>query len=513
MKSVPNHAYNMVKSYKYLVKGRRFSVLRDHVRSSDPAFQHAVHGMAVISLDGTFLKINTALHDLLGYPQHEFISAASPDLDHAYREMLSDIQTYGESLQSQHLTNGKFERQIGLVSGRKLQVIIHLAIIPNEDHDPDHYLVQFEDRTRLAELETKMNATETMLLDIQTSYWQMLEKMPLAVLITKKGVVQYVNPAALRLIHAKDQSEVYGLVTDTIVDASFHYTLTNRRRVYATDQSLDAVSYLINCLDGQQKFVEGFTLVITYEGEPAAVGVFKDITDQRQKEEHMMQSEKLTMAGQLAAGIAHEIRNPLTSINGFMKLMRSSNRNTDYYYDIIESELKRIELIVNELLVLSKPQAKHVSKPVNVLPILDQVITLMKVQSALKDIEIVFDTDDTSLWIIGEINQLKQVFINLLKNGMDAMEAGGTITVTTYSNEQEVLISVRDEGSGMTAEQVQRLGQPFYTTKETGTGLGFMITQNIIHNHRGSIQIESTPNQGTIFTVKLPKIKKPEDIE
>lgn len=214
-------------------------------------------------------------------------------------------------------------------------------------------------------------------------------------------------------------------------------------------------------MDGRQKYVEGFTLIINYEGEHAAVNVFKDITDQKQREEYMMQSEKLTMAGQLAAGIAHEIRNPLTSINGFMKLIRSSKRSPETYYEIIESELKRIELIVNELLVLSKPQGKHVSKPINVLPMLEQVITLMNVQAALKNIEITLERADVPQWIVGETNQLKQVFINLLKNGMDAMDSSGTIRVSVDSTEQEVWIRVQDEGSGMTPEQVQKLGQPF----------------------------------------------------
>ncbi|MCJ8010869.1 ATP-binding protein [Paenibacillus sp. KQZ6P-2] len=484
-------------------------MLRDYVQNYDPIFQHAVLGMAYISLHGTFIKINSALCDLLGHSQHEQGSTAQ--LDIFYQHMLSVIVKYGESLQSEHLAYVSIEQSIQCRDGRQLQVTIHLTIIHNDDSMPVHYLAQFEDHTRRSELESKLHMTENILRDIQNSYQQLLEKMPLAVLITKKGVVQYVNPAALRLVNAKEKSEVLGISTDTVVDISYHEALKERRRSFAEHQLLHPITYLINCLDGQQKLVDGFTLILSYEGETAAIGVFMDVTEQREKEEYMMQSERLTMAGQLAAGIAHEIRNPLTSINGFMKLMRSSKQSSETYFDIIESELKRIELIVNELLVLSKPQRNHTSKPLNVLPILDQVITLMKVQSALKNIEIIFNGPDAPLWIMGEINQLKQVFINLLRNGIDAMSSTGTIYVSVDSNDQEVLISVEDEGIGMTSEQIQKLGQPFFTTKETGTGLGYMITQNIIHNHSGSIQIESVPEQGTTFTVKLPKISKPED--
>jgi len=483
-------------------------VLRDHARNYDPIFQHAALGMALISLHGTFIRINPALCDLLGHPQHEIDSTAP--LDHIYEDLLSDIQRFGESLPNERKASGRFERRLKQASGRELAVIVHVSLIHNERLLPLHYLVQFENGTPLLEIEARLNSTELALTDIQNSYHELLEKMPLAVLITKKGVIQYANPAALQLVHAKDQSEAVGISTNTIVDASYHMALEERRRVYDVRKALNPIIYMINCMDGRQKYVEGFTLIITYEGEQAAVGVFKDITDQKQREEYIMQSEKLTMAGQLAAGIAHEIRNPLTSINGFMKLIRSSKGSPETYYEIIESELKRIELIVNELLVLSKPQGKHVSKPIDVLPILEQVITLMNVQAALKNIEITFENPDASQWIVGETNQLKQVFINLLKNGMDAMDSNGTIRVSVNSTEQEVLIRVQDEGSGMTPEQVQKLGQPFFTTKETGTGLGFMITQNIIHNHGGSIQIESEPGQGTAFTVKLPKTIEPE---
>ncbi|WP_339321183.1 ATP-binding protein [Paenibacillus sp. FSL W8-0194] len=483
-------------------------MLRDHVQNDDPIFRHAALGMALISLHGTFIMINPALCDLLGHPQHDIDSTAP--LDHTYKDLLADIRRFGEALANERNISGRFERPLDQVSGQRLTVTIHVSLIRDKDALPLHYLVQFENRTPLLEIEEKLKATEFALTDIHNSYYELLEKMPLAVLITKKGIIQYANPAALRLVHAQDRSEALGLSTNMVVDATYHTALEERRKIYDVKKALNPIVYLINCMDGRQKYVEGFTLIINYEGEHAAVNVFKDITDQKQREEYMMQSEKLTMAGQLAAGIAHEIRNPLTSINGFMKLIRSSKRSPETYYEIIESELKRIELIVNELLVLSKPQGKHVSKPINVLPMLEQVITLMNVQAALKNIEITLERADVPQWIVGETNQLKQVFINLLKNGMDAMDSSGTIRVSVDSTEQEVWIRVQDEGSGMTPEQVQKLGQPFFTTKDTGTGLGFMITQNIIHNHGGSIQIESEPGQGTAFTVKLPKTMKPE---
>jgi len=192
-----------------------------------------------------------------------------------------------------------------------------------------------------------------------------------------------------------------------------------------------------------------------------------------------------------------------------MKLLRSSERINDKYLSIIESELKRIEFIVNELLVLSKPQTTHISKPVDILSLLEQVITLMSGQAVLRNINILPVCTDQSIWVHGEAYQLKQVFINLLKNAMEAMNNGGNIYIQALTNESEARISVKDEGAGMNEEQINALGKPFYTTKETGTGLGFIITQNIVHNHGGAIAVESALEQGTTFTVIIPTIIAP----
>lgn len=309
------------------------------------------------------------------------------------------------------------------------------------------------------------------------------------------------------MIHAKSKLELIGKATQDIVDNNYHDEIMKRRARHAQGKPLGIVTYLIHCMDDTQKFVNGFTIMITYKGDRAAVSIFKDITKERIEEERLMQSEKLNTAGQLAAGIAHEIRNPLTSINGFLKLMRSNQRNKEMYFDIIESELKRIELIVGELLVLAKPQSSVRSRPLDIVPLIFQIVTLMKVQSAFKNIELEMITSSESVWIQGEANQIKQVFINLLKNGIEAMTNNGRIWIRIESSPYEVLIQVQDQGSGMTTEQLQSLGQPFYTTKETGTGLGYMITQNIVHNHNGSIHVESTPGEGTTFTVKLPLLQ------
>lgn len=458
----------------------------------DFAFTKAAIGMALISCDGTLLKSNSALHDLLGFDQVQL------------QERIFEFISNNKCQQTQDLDHYRVECNYNHPSGCLLSLDIISTAIRDHNKTILYYFTQFENKTIMRHMETQLQSAESNLHEKEDSFQQLLEGLPLSVLITKSGVIKYVNPSGLRLLHASSLEEVIGLHTNSIVDKSNHALLAERRKHYSTDKMIGSICYLIRCLNGQQKYVDGFSLLITYNGEEAVLGIFKDISEQKLEEERFMQSEKLSTAGQLAAGIAHEIRNPLTAINGFMKLLRSSEQKNDQYFSIIESELKRIEFIVNELLVLSKPQTAHISKPLNFIPLLEQVITLMNGQAALKNIEILPLYSEHSIWINGEANQLKQVFINLLKNAMEAMNSGGNIYIRTSVTETEAQISVQDEGCGMTEDQIKALGKPFYTTKDTGTGLGFIITHNIIHNHGGTIAIESKPQQGTTFTVILP---------
>ncbi|ANY75978.1 ATP-binding protein [Paenibacillus ihbetae] len=470
----------------------------------DFAFEHAIMGMAIVSMEGEVLQVNAALCELLGCSKQEVMDGTFRALNdggilEVIRQKAADGRLEPSPMTALHV-DVKYEHP----EGRNLHLKLHFSASAEAPAPIRHCLVQFEDLTPVYELEEQLVQKEMKLSEREDGFLELLEELPLSAFITKNGIVQYVNQATLRLLHASDAADVIGISTDVVVDPSSHHKLARRRTRYAKYREIGPVTYLINCFDGQQKIVSGFTLITTYQGEKAALSIFKDITEQKMEEDRIMQSEKLTTAGQLAAGIAHEIRNPLTSINGFIKLLRTSEKSNKLYFDIIESELKRIELIVNELLVLSKPEIAHVSKPLDVLDIIEQIVTLMKVQAAMNNIEIIPRYPAEPVYVHGETNQLKQVFINLLKNAMEAMDQGGTITLSIHQSDSDVRIIVQDDGIGMTPEQIKSLGQPFYTTKDSGTGLGYMITKNIVHNHGGSIDVKSSPERGTSFTIQLP---------
>ncbi|MCG7380908.1 PAS domain S-box protein [Paenibacillus sp. ACRSA] len=246
------------------------------------------------------------------------------------------------------------------------------------------------------------------------------------------------------------------------------------------------------------------------EGEiTALISVSRDITSRNRMEELLRRSEKLTTVGQLAAGVAHEIRNPLTTLRGFLQLQQQTNKLNHRHLDLMLSELDRINLIVGEFLILAKPQAVHFQDR-DIRFILGDVISLLDSQAHLHGVEFVLSASSDSAMVHCEENQLKQVFINLLKNGMEAMPNGGSIQIRLHHEEElnRVRIEIKDEGIGIPEEMMPKLGEPFFTNKESGTGLGLMVSQRIIQSHKGMMDIRSVMNKGTTVIIDLPASDK-----
>ncbi|MBR7878706.1 PAS domain-containing protein [Bacillus velezensis] len=252
-------------------------------------------------------------------------------------------------------------------------------------------------------------------------------------------------------------------------------------------------------------YTEMVCIPTTFFGETAVQVILRDISERKQTEELMLKSEKLSIAGQLAAGIAHEIRNPLPAIKGFLQLMKPTMEENEHYFEIVFSELSRIELILSELLMLAKPQQNAVKERVNLKKIISEVTALLETQANLKGIFIKTDYEHDSMYINGDQNQLKQVFINLIKNAVESMPDGGTVHIIMTEDEYSVNVTVKDEGDGIPENVLKRIGEPFLTTKEKGTGLGLMVTFNLIKNHQGAIQVDSKPDRGTAFHITFPK--------
>lgn len=225
--------------------------------------------------------------------------------------------------------------------------------------------------------------------------------------------------------------------------------------------------------------------------------------------ERLLQSEKLAALGEMAANVAHEIRNPLTSLGGFARrlLKKLEGRSARKYAEIIVKETERLERLLTDILVLSKKTAGPF-KSHNINKIIESTIHQLSEELKTKNIELIKELEESLPSIDCDSQQLKQVFINLFTNSIQAMYDGGILRVGTYLTKGDeaphVVISVTDTGGGIPEKFVSNIFNPFFTTKDSGTGLGLSITHRIIAYHRGEIELINRPGEGATFIVKLP---------
>nr|WP_263327519.1 ATP-binding protein [Neobacillus sp. Marseille-Q6967] len=231
----------------------------------------------------------------------------------------------------------------------------------------------------------------------------------------------------------------------------------------------------------------------------------RDITSLRQAEERLSRTEKLSVVGELSASVAHEIRNPLTSLKGFVQLLQKEDSKHQFYYQIMHDELDRINHIVGELLLLAKPQLLKYST-VNIKKILNDVVSLVGVEASLYNVQIEEDYPKNEILLECEPNQIKQLFINIIKNSIEASNSGDLVKVGLKKLEDnQICITIKDEGCGISKDRLEKLGEPFYSSKEKGTGLGLTVSYKIVQSHKGKIQFDSEKGVGTTVTIVLPQ--------
>jgi signal transduction histidine kinase len=255
--------------------------------------------------------------------------------------------------------------------------------------------------------------------------------------------------------------------------------------------------------------------------------VLTDITAIKRLELQIRRSDRLASLGTLSAGMAHEIKNPLVSIKTFAQLLPERYQDSDFretFSNLIGHEIDRIDSLVNQLLRFARP-AKPVLKPMHVHEVLEKSLLLIGHRLFQKDIKLTRSWEANVDTIRADADQLEQVFLNFFLNAMDAMKRGGELSVSTEirtgeewvatiaqgngdGQAQEVLrITIRDNGEGIRSEDVPHVFDPFFSTKDYGTGLGLSVVHGIIQEHGGQIEVESELQKGTAFHILLPLVR------
>jgi two-component system sensor histidine kinase PilS (NtrC family) len=262
-------------------------------------------------------------------------------------------------------------------------------------------------------------------------------------------------------------------------------------------------------------------------GIRGVIAVFQDITEVMKLEERMRMADRLAAVGELSAGIAHEIRNPLASISGSVEVLKdelSLSEENQKLLDLIIKESDRLNQILTDFLEYARIGPALLSK-VELVHLIDEVIQIVKKHPSFKPtVSITKSLSSETLHVLGEENQIKQILLNLMVNALEAMEeSGGEIQITDkslnqvdqfYFGEEEIEesdwipIALIDQGKGMTEEQKEKIFSPFYSTKKSGTGLGLAIVQRLVNNLGGRIEFRSQLDGGSIFVVHLQRYKR-----
>jgi PAS domain S-box-containing protein len=452
----------------------------------------------VIHSEGKIIFINPAGAELFASTPEKVIGKPVDTFIHP------DYAVVAASRMEQILIEGKptelIEQKFIALDGRTIDVEVRAR--PITYHGRRAALLLFRDISAKKQLEYVLQES-----DIR--YRQIVLNSPQPIVVHTDGFCLFMNIEAAKLFgFSKPDQAVGHLFYDFIHPDSMDNAIARMESVHLGKPVGFAEHKMIR-LDGQIMEVEVSSVSLSYLGKSMIQSVFMDVSERNRTEERLRTSEKLAVLGQLAAGIAHEIRNPLTALKGFVQLLKSKSDENSEYYEIMKSEIERINLIVSEFMFLARPASDNFQKK-NVFSLVSHTITLLESQAAMTNVQIQTRFESESVSISCVENQIKQVFLNLLKNAIEAMPAGGDVFVEIHVAHAEKMVIIRfvDSGKGIAPEDLAKLGEPFYTTKETGTGLGLMLSYNIIHGHKGKINISSELGKGTIAEVVLPLVEK-----
>lgn len=398
--------------------------------------------------------------------------------------------------------------------GMELPATVHMEIMKHHQYimsDTELAVSGFYKKEKLSPsiaMEESIESSIEKFKDLQQLYTAFIEEMPDSVFITSKGIIVHVNKAGLKLLES-EFIEITGQTIWDITDQSSHDLLKERIVALQNREKMVPTEVKLVKADHTTIDVELVTFPFIFEDyhlNETEITIIRDLSERKENERLSIRNEKLGIAGELAASIAHEIRNPLTAIKGFLQLAKEGFTKLDIY-TILDSELDRIETIASELLVLGKPVSEKKSKA-NVGMLLQNVCTFMNSQANMKGVSIDFKCVEKELFIYCNEEQIKQVLINLIKNGIEAIEGSGTVTITAGLRNKLIAIKIEDNGVGIPKHIQHKLGEPFYSTKEKGTGLGIMVCYRIIEQHNGTMEFSSVEGEGTTFIIKLPFVEQ-----
>lgn len=484
------------------------TLIREKISISDinvKDMQYALDESSIVAFtdnNGIITYVNEKFVEISKYNRHELLGQNHRIINSGYHPP-EFFKNLWKTISSGNIWTGEIHNKAK--DGSLYWVDTVIVPIVNKRGVPYQYVSIRRDITEQKQDQLKLQEMVQEISDIKFA----LDQSSIIAFTDQNGMITSVNEKFCQ-ISGYSRDELIGK-THRIVNSSYH-SKSFFRELWQTIANGEVWKGEIRnkTKDGNYYWVD--TTIIPFldsNNKPYQyLSIRNDITEKKKNEDIVYRQDKLAAVGQLAAGVAHEIRNPLTSIKGYAEFLSldESQQERQELFNIILEEIERVNTIVEEFMLLSKPTSTLLETK-KLIPIINNVFAILNYQMRKKKIEVVFDYDDQEVTIECDENKLKQVFLNLMKNAIEAMPNGGQLSISVTSKD-DLEILVKDTGIGMDKEHIKKLGEPFFTTKEEGNGLGLLVSFKIIESLKGKVYIESEKNKGTSFHLNFPKVKE-----
>lgn len=328
--------------------------------------------------------------------------------------------------------------------------------------------------------------------------------------IDDSGVIEYANQAAHGMLGIKDKDVGKAILWKLVPELARSLNL----KLDSTKPASAVASREFELTYPDHRFVRLYIVPLDKEDKEdhKYALILSDITEDKLSTKEMIENEKISSLFMLAAGVAHELGNPLNSINIHLQLIKrqldklnlgDKNSKIIESLDVCSGEVKRLDGIIKHFLEAIKPTPPDL-QPLNLLEVLESVLSFQKQELEDLNIKIEVAVDQNQPVVAADRNQIKQVFFNLIKNAVDAMGNGGEIKISTRNDGESMFMYFADTGGGIDTQDLAKVFQPYYSTKRSGGGLGMMIVQRIMRDHGATIGIDSQKDVGTVVTLQFP---------
>ncbi len=473
------------------------------LRKSEEYFRSLIENsyevMILLSREGKIRYISPSIHRVLGYDPSERIGVDFRDRIHPddLDRLSQEFKTLINKTNPSSVTRMRLRHKNGTwkyIEGSGFNMLDHPSV--------GGLVFNYRDVTERVLAEEELRKSEE-------SFRNLIERSPDAMMIHNQEMALYVNPAFLQLLGYDRPDELAGEIWSKVVPPEEKENVQKRIRSLEDVSAVNPpVERTILRKDGVAIPTEVISFGILFEGQLAAAAVFRDLRERKNAEQIMMKYARLGAIGEMAAGLAHEIRNPLSGIGlsaQYLKRKLKEQPDAEIQVQNILDQGERLKQLVNDTLDFSRDTTTQEIDEVDVRDLMETSLRFVQVQYGPRQSRVqsrwTFEKD--RYFIRVNPNRIRQVLVNLILNAYQAMDQGGTLTLGCAEEGDRVMLRVEDTGPGIPPEVQSRLFEPFFTTKKSGSGLGLSVSKRIVEVHGGELRVESAEGR-TVFLVELP---------